>query len=87
MSYEVKTPQEGLYECDSKKDFIGFYEAHKDCIDQGTFDGTIEIKFINNEDGNVKIYGIPDTKETIMEALDNLPCNITVQLFREVRTV
>lgn len=79
-------PQEQIYKFDTKEDFVKFYSAHRDAVDHSTLNGSAEIKFFFHN-GDVKIFGIPDANESLKHALDSIPDDTRVELFKTNITI
>lgn len=68
-----------MTEFDTKKDFSDFYATHKECIDNGTGDGSIKIRFIDDDNDTV-LFDVPDKNAQLSEVLKELPDDIKVEL-------
>lgn len=82
MSYNVNEPKPGFYEFDTKEDFAECYATHKDCINDGIANGTLEVKFLDDV-GDALVSAEPDNEGDLEEVLEILPDNIQVHVIKK----
>ncbi|MDO5849174.1 MAG: hypothetical protein Q4P18_06545 [Methanobrevibacter sp.] len=80
MSYNE--PRPGFYEFDSKDDFVEFYADHKDCINEGIANGSLEVKFLDDV-GDALVSAEPDNEGDLTEVIEILPDNIQVHVIKQ----
>ena len=79
MDYEVNEPKPGFYEFNDKENFEKCYEEHKDCIDNGLADGSLEIVCLDDV-GDTIVSAEPTNEGNLTQVLKILPDKITVHL-------